>query len=243
MSARPAHIASIAAVKLVLTTASTGTPSATLSIRPSCCPLNRTISVSREGTKTIVSFVCPVVADGCSATVVSATASAARTTRIFWNRFTLVPLPESASPWESATLFWIRGRPSSGSGRDPGALSARGERHEGARRGTGVVRARADQAVVVLLEGMRAPAADAGGGEDRGAQVDRDAERVVDDGGEEIHVHRQVADAGHRLVHAHRGVEHLRGPGLRGQLAGHLAQHAGPRVVHLVDGVPPPGHS
>ena len=104
--------------------------------------------------------------------------------------------------------------------------------------GAGVVGAGADEAVVrVLLERVRAPAGDAAHREDRRAEIGRDPERVVDDRREEVDVDGQAGPRPHAVVEALRHLEEPPAPRRLGHGLGHAAQHAGARVVHLVDAV------
>ena len=89
---------------------------------------------------------------------------------------------------------------------------------------------------------MRAPPRDPPHGEDRRAEVRRNAERVVDDGREEIHVHRERRACAHRVVHALGHVEELLPTGGLRHGFRHPAQHPGTGIVDLVDAVAEAGH-
>src|SRR5574341_1638072 len=175
-------------------------------------------SVSRDGTKTIVSFVCPAAGLGWKASTDSATASPAVSSRTDLNRFTTCPSPDvrltlgSDSNVQDTQMRFLRFavhaadeprvgyRPADGTkipDAPAGVLLALLEGNERARGRAGVVSAGPEQFVMILLHGVGAPAADAGGGEDRGAEVDRNPQRVVHDGGEEVDIDGQVADAVH----------------------------------------------
>src|SRR5262245_30640291 len=70
--------------------------------------------------------------------------------------------------------------------------------------GTDVLRAWADQTVVVvLLDDVRAPAGDAARGDHRGEEVDRDAERVEERRGIEIDVRDEALGFADPLVQLH----------------------------------------
>src|SRR4026207_969928 len=125
--------------------------------------------------------------------------------------------------------------------------------HERTPRVALVVGAGADQAVVVvLLEQVRGPARDAGGGDDRSEEIHRDADRVEERRRVEVDIGDEPLGRVDLRVQRHRQVVPEGLAGLTTGLLRHALQDGGARVARGVDAVteahqpallgPPPGH-
>ena len=100
---------------------------------------------------------------------------------------------------------------------------------------TDVFRARPDQAIVgVLLEHVRRPAGNAAHGEDRREEIDRNAERVIGGRRVEVDVRVELLLALHQRFDALRHLEPVRLARPLAELARHLAQMRGPRILGVI---------
>src|SRR4029077_10131980 len=150
-----------------------------------------------------------------------------------WSTRSPISSPATAFPatrWASMSLR-ARLRPM-------GAGLALVDRDEGAARGALVVGAGSDQAVVVvLLEQVGGPARDAGSRDDRGEEIHRDADRVEERRGVEVHVRDQPLGGLHLGVELDREVVPEGLARWPASLLGHALQDRGARIARSVDAV------
>ncbi len=114
-------------------------------------------------------------------------------------------------------------------------IAQRWSRGTQARAGAHVLGARPDEAVVVvLLDDVGGPARDAAGRDDRGEEIDGDAEGVEEGRRVEVDVGDEALGLADAVVQLHRHLVPLELPGLAAGLLGHAPQDGRPRIAGVV---------
>src|SRR5260370_11678459 len=158
--------------------------------------------------------------------------------RRIWSARTPISSPVTALPltrWASIS-FWVRlWRIGCCRGPRLRGFSTLCDVHECPAGRSHVLRARTDQAVVVvLLDDVRAPARDAAGRDDRREEVDRDAEGIEERSGIEVDIGNETLGITHAVLQLHGGLIPLELARLAARLLRHTAQDRPARIAGLV---------